>query len=370
MPEEVEFNEKKPMIVETREEKTSQAIGDGVSSDLEMPVFSTQQDIYAKFDKKNRNFTPEEEPTPGEETPPTAVEEPEVVPEVPVEELEDEVPTPKVEEPETVTLKVYGREIEVDKAKVEANGGKKEYQKILAANEKAQIERDRIALEDEKKKLEAERLELERQKTQIPPPGESKKNNDLPSDDHEDKDLVTLAEKAGENLIDGDVEAFAKTISSALKQPKIETAEPVDIDKLTREVETRTTNNMVQKQRREQVRLAQENFSVEYPELVADPVLFNKVDRRTILLQEENPNKTPLEILRLAADEVTTLYAPKPETPVESEEEKAIRLAKVAEKRTMNTPRGGTKRTQRPPTPQKATKSDYIEELKRSRGQI
>ena len=272
---------------------------------------SERERIYAKSDAAQREeiepvpeVDDEGNPLPDDATPPVEVpleEEPEPV------EPEEEPPAPE----KMVKLKVYGRTIEVSEEKVEANGGKVAYQKLLAANEKSEIERGKAFVEEEKQRLEAERLEIEKLRNTTLPADKSKSTPDLPLDDLANEDIDAALDKAAESLIDGDVGAFKESLRNVIAQPK--GAEPVNVEEIVNRVKNQTIQDMTQQQQDNELRVARDSFSEEYPEIMTNVDLRAKTNRRTILLQEEHPEKSPLEIMRLAADEVIKLYT---ETPV------------------------------------------------------
>ena len=329
-------------------------------------ILSERDRIYAKADEMNNQtgdtlleVDDNGNPLPVDEDIPLEV--PAVVPE---EEDEPEVPveldTPAPEK--MVKLKVYGRTIEVSEEKVEANGGKVAYQKLLAANEKAGIERDKADNLAEKERIQAERLEFER--IRALPLDKPKKKTDLPLDDLAEKDIDAALDKAGESLIDGDVGAFRESIRDIVTSQK---GEKVDVEAIIKRVKDQTIQDMTQQRQNDELRVARDSFSNEYPEIMTDADLRAKTNRRTILLQEEHPEKSPLEIMRLAGDEVIKLYT---ETPVVKDTVKEqARLDKLAEKRGMQIPKGGSARSQAPPVPKEPTRSDYVESLKKQRGQ-
>lgn len=350
-----------PNLIEKDEIPSSQEEEDALSSEEETPTLGPREEIYARFDEKNR---PTEKGGSEEEEeladPEEAAEEPEV-PEVPEVETSDE------EEPvvSMTKVKVYGREFEVETAKVEAAGGKVAYQKELAAMEKAQIQREREFNESEAARLEAERVELERIKS-VPPKDEPEAATDLPSDDQKEKTRDAI-KVAAEGLLDGDVDEFTDNIMDMLTQ-RTEPGE-VDIDAIVEKVRSETAQTMEVSQRKQELSKAFQDFSVEYPELIKDPELYQEVDIRTNIHAQRHPEKSPLEIMRMAGDEVVKLFLPDNQLS-HSDANKKVRDDKKAEKRTMTKPRGSSVRSTKAPEPKQPTRSDYIEQLKRERGQI
>ena len=339
--------EENPLQLETPE-VDSKVVDEGVAN---------RQSIY---DKYNNNSRPQSEEV--VETPPLVED----------KATKDE-PADKPDDSGKVKIKIYGQERLVDKKVVDAEGGVKAYQIKVAAAEKAQIERDRRFIEQERTQIEQEKRDLAKVKQNLSTLDNSDKNKgDLPSDDHAAKraKLKAAVEAAGASLLDGELGEFSETLTQYLSDnPTLaKSQEPIDVEKIVQEVEQRTIRNMTEKQLKEQVREAQEIFAVEYPELASDPDLFAKTDRRTLLLAEEYPDKSPLEIVRLAGEEVRKVYAPRPRpTPTTTT---TTRDQKLAEKRTMSKPSGGSDRAVAPPEPKQPTRSDYVLELQKQRGQV
>lgn len=280
-------------------------------------------------------------------------------------EQEEEVDTSKSD---TYKVKIYGQERFVDKKIVDAEGGVKAYQIKVAAAEKAQMERDRVYIEQEKIQIAQEKRDLEKLRQVLPNRESPSKNGDLPSDDHARRvELKTAIEAAGASLLDGELEEFSEKLSQYLEdRPNLgKSDQPVDIDAIVREVEQRTIENMTKQQRTAQLREAVEIFAVEFPELASDPDLFSKTDRRTLVLQQENPGKSPLEIVRLAGQEVRRAYG----SPVTTTTPATSRDSRLSEKRAMSKPTGGSDRAVAPPEPKEPTRSDYVLALQKQRGQ-
>lgn len=361
-----------PTVEERFDDDALQQENSNVESDVIVDESSAKrQAIYDKAAKRNAD----------ESTPVTDdSDEPAVTPEPSKDEddldPDDELDNDPVDEPEAekqVKVKIYGQERLVDKKVVDAAGGIKEYQKQVAAAEKAQVERDRAYIEQESKRLADEKRELERlRQQQTVPSQDPSKTSDLPSDDQaaeKEKNRAELLKSAGEHLLDGDVGEYTRLMNQYYAEAPTaqrSEAEPVDIDKIVEQVEQRTIQNMSRQQQQAAYRDARETFFVEHPDLAADADLFAKVDRRTVILQEEHPDKSPTDIVRLAAEEVRKAYVPDrqpPSNPAQS------RQAKVAAKRAMSKPSGGSTVSQPPPEPEQPTASDYVAQLRQQRGQ-
>lgn len=364
-----EFVEKKtPIVEENFDDDALQQSQAKVESEVMVDDnVAKRQAIYEKSAEANKNGgRGEQEDDEPDNTQPTAEEE-EPGDDTPTEpddtDAEEEDTTP----PKQVKVKIYGQERLVDKAVVDAAGGIKEYQKQVAASEKAQVERDRQFIEQESQRLKQERLELERLK-KASPSQDTPEKTDLPSDDQAAKKEQLLADlkAAGESLLDGDVEEYTKRVAQYLTDNPLakNRSEPVDIDSIVNQVEQRTIQNMTQVERQRQLSEARDTFFVEYPDLASDGDLYAKVDRRTVILQEEFPDKSPTEIVRLAAQEVRKVYGTERATPPPS-----TRADKIASKRAISKPSGGSTVATPPPEPQPETASDYVAKLREQRGQ-
>ena len=326
----------------------------GVDSKITDPGVANRQSIYDKFNKTRGTLE-------------DVISQP-VEDEVEELEVSGGAEEDQPQKPEMQKVKIYGEERLVDKAIVEAAGGVKEYQKQVAAAEKAQIERDKKFIEQENNRLAQEKRELERLRQAPPVKAEPvSKTSDLPSDDHAAKrdKIKEAVQAAGESLLDGDIGEFSEKLAEYLAgKPDLgKGSAPVDVDAIVREVEQRTVRNMMVKQQQSQIDEAVNVFNVEFPELAADPELFAKADRRTVILQQEHPDKSPVDIVRMAGEEVRKVYAPKVPTTTTTPRDR------LAEKRTMSQPRSGSVRATPPPAPKQPSRSDYVAQLKAQRGQ-
>ena len=295
-----------PVIEEKLDDKPSQEEEDGVKSQNESKIYDSREEIYANFEKRrNEEVNPESEDA-DEKLP---AEDEEVDKKEESQEVDDD-PKSKEQDIESqddpmVKLKIYGKEVLKPKSEVDAHGGKAEYQKQLAAAEKAEIERERREIEAEKERLAEERKALEASR-EVPSQDEPlDKKTDLPSDDRLDEtEIRQKIAEASESLFDGDTDKFTDTIMNVISS-KEDAGKTVDVDKIVENVIQQTRETMTREQQFQELKQAQTTFKSEYPELVADDELFKEVDDRTVFLQQRHPDKAPLEILRLAGDEVS-----------------------------------------------------------------
>ena len=149
---------------------------------------------------------------------------------------------------------------------------------------------------------------------------------------------------------------------------KEDAGKTVDVDKIVENVIQQTRETMTREQQFQELKQAQTTFKSEYPELVADDELFKEVDDRTVFLQQRHPDKAPLEILRLAGDEVKKLRVPEKEVNSNREQEKQ-RQAKLEEKRSLQKPTGGSDKLPKKEEPKPESRSDYVQRLMKERGQ-
>ena len=370
---------------ETREEKASKELGDAIKSGYDPEDSSsngltgiTREEIAKNFDKKYRprlslnkeETSEEEEPEEEEEeTPPTSEEED--LSET-AETQEDEVPPKKAKKPkkvEEVEITVDGRTRMVDKAKVDAQGGVDNYQRLVASQERMrQAAEERKVLEAEKLAFQAEREKFEKSKTPPPPTDESHSKTDLPPSDDRTRDARRdKIVKALDTAIDGDTEAAADELLSATESERPKPQAPVDTKEIIKTVKAEVTYSMEQEQRVRALTEARANFAIDFPELSeeADADLFFMADRRADKIAKENPAWSYDQILHKAGEEVLEREGIR----LAAAESSTSRSDKVAEKRTMQKPRAGSGKSPKKPEPKTPTKSEYIAEIQRRRGQ-
>ena len=277
---------------------------------------------------------------------------------------EDEPPAPS--EPEKVEVKVNGRVLLVDKAKVDAMGGVELYQKQVALSEgfkdlaaqKKQFEQQQAALKET-------RQPQPQTKPSLPTKDDSKEpSHDLPvSDDQRQQKRAELVRKHREALLDGDDATADKLMLELLgtAQPTMASTPPINPAELEEHVVQRTVALMTEGERKRELTKAGNDFFSDNPELLTDQRLFVAVDAETNLVAKEHPTWSPREVMNEAYNRVQQWRGtskPTSSTPA----------SKIAEKRALNSPRAGTGRAEPPPAPRQQTDSEYVTQLRKQRG--
>lgn len=323
-------------------------------------VLDPREVIARKHEKENYGYDRDAEDPAPEEVPGDKIDTPPV---------EDELPAPS--EPEQVAIKVNGRTLMVDKAKVDAVGGVEFYQKQVAVGDgfkdlaagKKQLESDRAEFENEKRTAQ----------TQTPglPPADvpQEASHDLPvSDDQRQQTRATLIKKHREALLDGDDKAADKLMMDLLDTAPVQqpATQSVDPDELEDRVVNKAVALIHEGESNRELRKAGDDFFGDNPELLIDKKLFKSVDAVTNIVADEHPEWDTRQVMDEAYDRVKSwdkggeVETPNPATPAP--------VDKVLEKRTLQSPKAGTGRVKSAPAPRLPTDSEYVTQLRKSRG--
>jgi len=288
--------------------------------------------------------------------------------------IEDEVEEPDKEvksEPEQIEVTINGVKKMVDKARVDAAGGVENYQKNVAANVRLQeAAQERKRIEQERQRFYKEREELQRQQRQFEEERlkyaqsltrQPQADKTLPPAD-EQSDLVSAYNEA---MFEGDTEQandLLKKITAANKPT-------VDIEAIKREAAQAARQSLqrdiqITEQQRKQREIQQANaeFQATYPDIVSDENLYQLTNQRTITIQQEHPDWNPAKVIDEAARQ-TLAWKQRIASASESDE-------RTNAKRAISSVKSGSGRAQAKPQPKPMTNSEYIESLRRARGQI
>lgn len=327
------------------EESAGQAGKEALTSSQEKPL-DPREAIAQKYHERTHGKKPE--------------------PEVEAKDPKEAAQKPVSTEPERIPVKVNGRELMVDKAKVEAAGGVELYQKTVAVNEgfknlaheKKLIEAERARLAEERK-----RIEESRSTPPSPPvPGDSKTaSQDLPGDGDLRQKLAEGAKRYREALLDGNDKASDQALLELLDLTKGAGNVPppqVPVPKINEdEIADRAVKLLSERSYVNELKASTNRLFEDHPEVLSDQRLFRAVDAETDVVAQEHPEWTPAQVIPEAYKRVTSWMG----RPEEGN-------SKLTEKRSLNTPSASTGRSTPPPAPRKQTGSDYVAQLRKQRG--
>ncbi len=273
----------------------------------------------------------------------------------------------------TVEVIVNGQKILADKSKIDDAGGVENYQKTVAAHQGLkELAKQRKMLENERL-LIAQEKELIKQQQNLPPAKEDdssqeevltslkeeqislmKQYNDALYSSDEDKSVVLLQE-----LIANGVKM------SAPKQP---TQEPIDQEQIIN-----TAVDRIHKENAETAKFqyaldeAQTKFKEEYADIYNNVTAKNIANEQTKVLKVQNPDWTPMQVVMKAGEITRNIVQGLRDTGSEQDDAKE-RERKIADKakRSSVKPAGIRAAAKQQPKPQ--TNSDYIANLRKSRG--
>lgn len=260
-----------------------------------------------------------------------------------------------------ITVKVNGRERKVAREKIEAAGGVEIFQKNAAASELLnQASAKERQLRDFEAQLNARAQQVEHQAQEIARAA-IKKQSVTPPDEGAVKELAT---KYHEAFMDGDMDKAGELLI------KIRAAQPataIDTEGIVRyavqkaKAELVADANKAQASKFEAERQeASDQFHQQHKDIVADPELFDVVNAKTLEIYREHPDWGPKAIM----DEAVTRFkkmVSRLNTPSSTAE-------KQDAKRNMTTVKGGSARTAVKPSAAPQTKSEYVRQMRISRG--
>ena len=277
-------------------------------------------------------------------------------------EREDE----EQELPSKVEVIVNGQRMMADKEKVEKAGGIENYQRNLASHLGLQeLAKQRKLLNEEKQVFD----EYVREKTASLPSQEpdDSKPPEVNVDSPENRELMTDYHEA---IYEGDnaratellMQLMQKGISVP-QQPQVQ-SDPINRDELVEEAVQRVRNEQRQQQYQMSVQQARRKFAEEFSEIENDPVARQVANEKTKLIMQSSPDLTPEQIV-MEAGKQTRLWMQGLANKSATQESKQRKIA--AKEKQVTVPAGSTRSVAKPP-PKIPTNSDYISELRRSRG--
>ena len=258
------------------------------------------------------------------------------------------VPDPvTLDEPEEIEVKINGRVRTVSKDKIDAAGGLDIYQKSIAANEGLQD------LAAQRKQLQMQSVALQQERTRFAE--EKTKATSQPSPPIGDqKEIKNAAREYREALLDGD---DAKADKLFVQWVGMQKATPeIDVRQIEASVTQKTVQTLNQQRAQQEIVVAKQSFEKEFAEIMEDPRLFQMADKETEILMQEQPTWTAQQIMTEAGNRIRSWRG----TEKTSD--------RVAEKRAMNAPKAAAGRAKAKPTVKPQTNSDYVSQLRKSRG--
>lgn len=271
-------------------------------------------------------------------------------------------------EPDLVEIKINQEVRHVERAKIDKMSGDTHeqrvvaYQKQLAVDDGFQRNAQQKASLDTREANLAERERLLEEQPALPTL-DAQPDKPTPADPPTtgDQTIEQLANEYQESVYDGDEAApilLAKLVKAAASQQK---PVEIDLDKLKQEA----ADEFEKRERGKKVVKASRALLSDHPELDRkkpdfDQRLYTAVNDETSVVERQNPDFDPQEVIELAWRRVSK-WRGGHKTDSMSD--------KLDSKRNMNRPKVGTGRFVKPAPPAAQTGSDYVQSLKVNRGQ-
>lgn len=270
-------------------------------------------------------------------------------------------PAAKPAEDDDVTVKVNGRERKVPREKVEAAGGIDAYQKNAAASEllnQASIDAKRVreaeaALVEREQALlrrEAEQKEAAAKAVVAPPETGARKE---------------LARRYHEAMVDGDMDLADDLLVQM--QSTAPSATSIDADAIAAKAVQKARDELTAEARKKREEAFEADraaavklFETNHSDLANDKELRRLVNEKTAEIYQNDPSLSPKTIIETAIKDVRALVT-RIKTPSSREE-------KIDAKRSQTSVRGGSARAAVTPAKPPQTKSQYVQNLRASRG--
>lgn len=123
----------------------------------------------------------------------------------------------------------------------------------------------------------------------------------------DDETLVTESRDIIKTLFSGDEDEAAQKLAGLMKRTRapVQTAPAIDTTQIANQAAGIAVQHMTDKQLREDATAGLEQFGRDYPELMADPVLYNMTDNMTDVVEAEHPDWKPSQIMLEAGRRTT-----------------------------------------------------------------
>lgn len=275
--------------------------------------------------------------------------------------VETNEPTDIIDEtPEMVEVKIYGETRLVEKAKVDKAGGIQAYQKAQAVDAGMQDNaRQRDTLDSRARALDARERQIASYEAALPTLDAPQAQNPEDPPSEGDQSIDNLARAYQEAVYDGEDNA-PELLAQLVKQSKGQNI-PIDEGLMV----TRAADELERRTRRKKVTSATKGLIDAHPELDRDSGQFDNrlwtaIDDESSVVERQNPDWEPQAVLDEAYTRVSKWKGThKTETMTD----------KADAKRNMNRPRANSGRYTPPPPPPTRTASDYVQDLRKNRGQ-
>lgn len=274
----------------------------------------------------------------------------------------DDEPPPHTD---MVTVKVNGREKQVERSRVDAAGGIDAYQKSAAASELLNhaAAENRAAQQRKTALDERERALLEREARAVQPEAKP-----LAAPTQPPVDRKALAQQYHDALLDGRLDEASELFLQLGTQQAIPSA-----DEIVEIAATRTQQRIEKVQQAERLAEAEAdrkravaNFAENYADIARDPMLVDLTNTETIKVRKEHPEWSPSKIIDESAKNVRKWMA---DRGIPTNAGTPAASSTLHAKRSMSPPvRGGSARAAARPAPKPPTPSQVVQQMRRDRG--
>jgi len=279
---------------------------------------------------------------------------------------------PEVSPDDYVQVKINGTVRMVSREKVEKAGGVEEYQKRAAIDEGFKTLAQRRKELEEKERLLAEREQAILAAAQTSPPATGGETgapvSDLPAMDDRKAQLLDLVKAKNQAFLDGDDDKVAELelqileLNAAQAAPAQPEQQP-SAEEIAAIAAKRAREELEREQQVASVINAKNRLLSEHPEIASDPMLFSAVDTQSAIIEAEGDLTDPYDILKEAHRRAVAWIAAQSKQDWRQERIDAKRNGSGV---TGMTGRAPARKEEAKPKP---TRSSYVEEIKRMRGQ-
>lgn len=259
-----------------------------------------------------------------------------------------------------VKVKINGKERLVLQETIDKHGGIRAYQSIVSANERfEQTAAAQKQLEQDRQQIERERAELrnaQQQVQEVLKQREIEKAQQTVGNANISKfDKVAFAKRMQEAVIADDLEELGNILEEVSLAGRQNSTPTPDVNQLVSAVTQ-------QVERKTEQREAQRKFQETYSDILEDDELFTIADQRTLKLKAEHPDWGLEQILMEAGKQTKEWLAAKTG--------QQATVNRQDRKRSVSVMSGANARNAPPPEPQLPSRSEWIQQQKKARGQV
>ncbi len=222
---------------------------------------------------------------------------------------------------------------------------------------------------EEKERLDRRAQELAEQEQrlsesdQVSPPAGGRQN----AGNFSDADANDLAQTIVDDLLHGDPNDAVESLSQVIQQNGAPQSAPVDVDEISERAAVKVNEKQDAKAHKKAMDEGRATFKEEYPDIVADKDLFNLTNSKTLEVAEMNPDFTPTEVMREAGRLIRDKFLSKPEQEPDDDQD-TENDRQTQKENLVPMPKKATATREQEPEEQEQTPTDYIDELRKSRG--